>query len=87
MAEKHIPLRMCVVTREMLPKAQLIRLIKTEDGLMIDKTLKMQGRGFWISKKKEVIELAKKKKVLNKVLHKEVREEFYNLLEDYISEN
>ena len=69
MQEKHIPLRMCVVTREMLPKKDLIRIVKTENGLVIDKTQKMQGRGFWISKDKDVIEQAKKRKSLNKILN------------------
>ena len=59
--EKHIPLRMCIVTRKMLPKQQLIRLVKTESGLLIDKSQKMSGRGFWISKDAEVVALARKK--------------------------
>ena len=86
MQEKHIPLRMCVVTREMLPKKDLIRIVKTENGLVIDKTQKMQGRGFWISKDKDVIEQAKKRKSLNKILKGNVELEFYDRLEACLDE-
>ena len=86
MQEKHIPLRMCVVTREMLPKKDLIRIVKTENGLVIDKTQKMQGRGFWISKDKDVIEQAKKRKSLNKILKGNVELEFYDGLEACLDE-
>ncbi|MBO5102858.1 MAG: YlxR family protein [Clostridia bacterium] len=86
MPEKHIPLRMCIVTRKMLPKQQLIRLVKTESGLLIDKSQKMSGRGFWISKDAEVVALARKKRALNRVAHCEVKDDLYNDLETYVNE-
>ena len=86
MPEKHIPLRMCIVTRQMLPKSELIRIVKTDNGLIIDKTQKKSGLGFWISKDKEVINQAKKRKALNKILKGEVKSEFYEELEKCLDE-
>ena len=33
---KKIPMRSCVVTKEKLPKNELIRIVKTEDGVVVD---------------------------------------------------
>ena len=86
MQQKHIPLRMCVVSREMLPKTDLIRIIKTDNGLKIDKSQKASGRGFWIKKDLTTIQQAKKKKALNRIVHGEVNEEFYLELEKMLNE-
>ena len=33
---KKIPMRTCVVTREKLPKKEIIRIVKTDAGIIID---------------------------------------------------
>lgn len=83
MAEKHIPLRMCVVSRKMLPKQDLIRLVVTQEGLVIDRSQKTEGRGYWISKDKTVIELAKKRHALSKIFKMNIDNSFYEKLEAY----
>ncbi|MGA9396956.1 MAG: YlxR family protein [Anaerolineaceae bacterium] len=45
---KHIPQRTCVGCRETLAKRSLIRLVRTEDGIMIDKSGKLSGRGAYL---------------------------------------
>ncbi len=51
MATKKIPLRMCIGCREMKPKAELNRIVKTPEGeIVIDKTNKLSGRGAYICK-------------------------------------
>ena len=45
---KRIPQRTCVGCRLVLPKRQLIRLVKTPDGVKIDLTGKMAGRGAYL---------------------------------------
>mgnify|MGYP002626838383 CR=1 FL=1 len=82
---KTEPLRMCTITREMLPKSQLIRLVQTDVGIEIDDKKKLDGRGIYIKKSLEVIELAKKKKLLNKAFKKNVDEIVYKKLEEYIN--
>jgi predicted RNA-binding protein YlxR (DUF448 family) len=45
---KHVPQRTCVGCREVLPKRQLLRLVRSEDGVVIDTTAKMNGRGAYL---------------------------------------
>ena len=59
---KKIPLRKCVATGEQCPKKELIRIVKNkENEVFIDYTGKQNGRGAYLKKSKEAIELAKKK--------------------------
>ena len=68
MKMKKIPMRMCVVTREKLPKYELIRVVKTDDGVIVDKTGKVNGRGAYLKKDKEIFLKAKNSKILNRQL-------------------
>ena len=45
---KHIPQRTCVGCRLVLPKRSLIRIVRTPQGVMIDQTGKMAGRGAYL---------------------------------------
>jgi len=75
---KKIPMRMCVLTREKLPKKELIRIVKFENNITIDETGKQNGKGCYLKKEQSVIELAKKKKILNSVFETEVNEKIYD---------
>lgn len=60
---KKVPLRKCVVTGEMLPKKSMIRIVRSKEGVVsVDPTGKMSGRGAYVSKSEEVVEMARKKK-------------------------
>ena len=48
MKEKKIPLRSCVITKEKLPKRELIRVVRTNEGIKVDVTGKLNGRGAYI---------------------------------------
>ena len=61
-AVKKIPERMCVVCRQMLPKNQLIRIVNTSDGVVVDKTGKLNGRGVYLCKSKSCVTKAIKNK-------------------------
>lgn len=79
MKQKKIPLRKCVVTNEQFPKKELIRIVKTNDNeVFVDPTGKKNGRGAYIQLKKEVIDKAKKTKILNKRLEIEIPENIYD---------
>ena len=82
---KKIPMRMCVVTREKLPKKDLIRIVKSDNGIVIDLTGKLNGKGCYLKKEIEVIELAKKRKILNSVLETEIDESIYEDLKTKIN--
>lgn len=45
---KHIPQRTCVGCRMVAPKRDLIRLVKSEEGIIIDPSGKMPGRGVYL---------------------------------------
>ena len=45
---KHIPQRTCVGCREVLPKRSLIRIVRSPQGVMIDPSGKLAGRGAYL---------------------------------------
>jgi len=81
---KKIPMRMCVVTREKLPKMELIRVVNTEEGFVVDETGKVNGHGVYLKKDVEVVEKARKTKCLNKVFETTVPDNIYDEIIDKI---
>ena len=85
MKTKKIPLRTCIVTKEKLPKQELIRVVRTPDKeIIIDETLRANGRGAYLKKDLEVFERAKKTKALNKALEVEVPDTLFEKLKNYV---
>ena len=85
MKTKKIPLRTCIVTKEKLPKQELIRVVRTpEKEIIIDETLRANGRGAYLKKDLEVFEKAKKTKALNKALEVEVPDTLFEELKNYV---
>ena len=75
---KKIPLRKCVVTQERLPKQQLLRVVKNNEGVvMVDLSGRANGRGAYIKKDLEVLDLAIKNKSLAKALECDIPNEVY----------
>ena len=73
-------MRMCVVTKEKYPKRDLIRIVKTDSGVIVDKTGKVNGHGAYLKKDLEVFQKAKQSKILDKILETEVKEEVFDEL-------
>ena len=85
MKTKKISLRTCIVTKEKLPKQELIRVVRTpEKEIIIDETLRANGRGAYLKKDLEVFERAKKTKALNKALEVEVPDTLFEKLKNYV---
>ena len=79
MKEKKIPLRTCVVTKEKLPKKELLRIVRTPSGeVVVDESGKLNGRGAYIKKDVQVLEQAKKKKILERHLECTIEESVYD---------
>lgn len=76
----HIPERMCVTCRRMLPKAELIRLVKEDGNVIIDAANKKPGRGAYICKNEECIMTAKKKKAFSAKFKMPVPNDIYDEL-------
>ncbi len=45
---KHIPQRTCVGCREVQPKRTLLRLVRRPEGVLVDQTGKLAGRGAYL---------------------------------------
>jgi len=89
MKPKKIPMRKCVATSVQLPKGEMFRIVRNTEGeVIIDLTGKARGRGAYLSKNKNAINTAKKRKVLDKHLEVNVPDNIYddllNLLGDCI---
>ena len=77
--EKKIPMRSCIVTREKLPKKELIRVVRTVDGtVVVDDTGRVNGRGAYLKKDEAVFMKAKQSKVLDRVLEVEVPDSIFD---------
>ena len=75
MKTKKIPVRTCVVTKEALPKKELLRVVRTPEGtVVVDETGKVNGRGAYIKKDLEVLEKARNSKILEKRLECSIEE-------------
>ena len=79
---KKIPLRRCIVTKEQLPKTELLRIVKNkENDIFVDQTGKVNGRGAYIKKDANVLKIAKDKKILERALEVNITEEIYEEIE------
>lgn len=81
MAEKKIPMRMCVGCREMRPKRELIRVVKTpENNVVLDVTGKTNGRGAYVCRCAECLRKAEKSGAINRAFSMAVPKELFQKL-------
>ena len=79
---RKIPMRMCVGCREMKPKAQLLRVVKPQEGQAhIDRTGKAPGRGAYICGQIECFKKARKSRALERALDAKIEETVFDQLE------
>ena len=85
MKQRKIPLRTCVVTKESLPKQELLRIVRTPEKVVkVDETGKLNGRGAYIKKDLAVLEKAMKSKILEKRLECKIEESVYEEIRNII---
>ncbi len=78
MVNKKKPERTCIACNEQKEKQELLRIVKSKEGLIeIDETGKKNGRGAYICKKEECLEKLIKSKRLQKVFETEIENELY----------
>lgn len=81
---RKIPLRKCLATNEQLPKKELIRIVRNKEGIVsVDPTGKMNGRGAYLKKSNQALEIAKKKKALSRALSAEIPDTIFEELAKY----
>ena len=75
---KKIPMRTCVVTKHKLPKKELLRIVKDNQGkVFVDLSSRANGRGAYIEKSLEAVELAKQNKALERALECKIEDKIY----------
>lgn len=78
---KKVPQRMCVGCREMKPKKELIRIVRTPaESIEVDPTGKKSGRGAYICPTVECLQKAAREKRLERALERPVSREIYDML-------
>ncbi len=83
--KRKIPMRKCIVSGEMFPKKELVRIVKNKDNeVSIDPTGRKNGRGAYIALVPELAEEAREKKTFNKVFSMSIDDAFYDELVDYV---
>ena len=82
---KKIPMRTCVVSREKLPKKELVRIVRNKEGeVFVDVTGKQNGRGVYLKKDLEVFKKACESKILNRCLECDVPNSIFEELENLL---
>ena len=86
MKKRKIPLRKSVVSGEMIPKKEMLRITRSKEGTVaIDPSGKKPGRGAYIAIEPEEAQLAWDKRILDRVLETKLSDEFYQELLDYVT--
>ncbi|HQE04906.1 MAG: YlxR family protein [Tepidanaerobacteraceae bacterium] len=80
---RKIPMRMCVGCREMKPKKELTRIVRTPEGeIIIDATGKKSGRGAYVCNDIQCIKESINEKNLSKALDFNVTKEMVQRLQE-----
>ena len=83
MKEKKVPMRMCVGCREMKPKRELLRVVRSPEGeISIDVTGRKPGRGAYVCRSAECLKTALKQKQLERAFRMSASHVFTNYLKD-----
>ena len=78
---KKIPMRQCTGCREMKPKRELIRVVRSPEGeILLDFHGKLPGRGAYVCLDIECLKKAEKSKALDRALETEIPPEIYSAL-------
>ncbi len=77
---KHVPLRTCVVCRAQKDKSELLRIVKRDDAVEIDRSGKAAGRGAYVCDCDECKRALLKKRVLNRVYKTQLDQSVYDAL-------
>jgi predicted RNA-binding protein YlxR (DUF448 family) len=72
------PVRTCVACRQEAGKESLVRIVRSADGTAtVDITGRAQGRGAYLHREPSCLEIARKKKALDRALKATVSDEMW----------
>ncbi|MGN1001574.1 MAG: RNase P modulator RnpM [Oscillospiraceae bacterium] len=79
--QKKIPMRQCLGCREMKPKRELIRVVRSPQGeISLDFKGKAQGRGAYVCPDPECLKKAIRSRAIERAFETSVPEEIYDRL-------
>ena len=74
--QKKIPMRQCIGCREMKPKRELLRVVRSPEGeVSLDTRGKKPGRGAYVCPNADCLKKAIKTRALSRALETEIPEE------------
>lgn len=81
--QKKIPLRQCLGCREMKPKRELIRVVRSPEGeISLDFKGKAAGRGAYVCRDTQCLKKAIKARALEKAFSAQIPGEVYERLNE-----
>ena len=82
---KKVPMRMCVACREMKPKKELLRVVRTPEGeILPDESGRKNGRGAYLCRSEACLNKALKTRALERALESPLSEEAVAFLRQVI---
>ena len=84
--QKKKPERTCIICKTQKEKKELLRIVKSKDGIIEpDITGKKNGRGAYICKNENCLNKLIKTKKLEQIFEKEISEEVYEKIKSIIN--
>lgn len=81
--QKKIPMRQCLGCREMKPKRELIRVVRSPEGeISLDFKGKASGRGAYVCPDAQCLKKAVKAKALERAFSCQIPQEIYDKLNE-----
>ena len=78
---KRIPMRQCLGCREMKPKAELVRVVRSPEGAVsVDLRGKAPGRGAYVCRSADCLKKALRSRAVGRALGVEIPPEIYDAL-------
>ena len=77
-----IVLRMCCVCRKKQNKNDMVRLVNTNEDIVVDNKKNFNGKATYVCKTSECLDVLVKKRILNKVFRKNIKNEIYDKLKE-----
>lgn len=83
--QRKIPMRKCVVSGEMWPKKDLVRIVRNKEGeVFLDPSGRQNGRGAYIALEPELALKAKAEHTFDKTFNMKIDGSFYDELFAYV---
>lgn len=78
---KKVPLRQCIGCREMKPKSELIRVVRSPEGeISVDGAGRKPGRGAYVCRSSDCLRRAQKSRALERAFSQKIADEVYDAL-------